>query len=108
MNITFPQPSVLTSLTGISYGWNFTRSEHTPVVYSNGVALTPQSSNQDPTTHRMDPYLSRRRGAYHSIDNFGRVTALILYAIDYTTAPVPMAILPDAPRVLCDSDGHKN
>jgi hypothetical protein len=100
VTIRFPQPSVLTSITALVYVadgefWYF----YAPQCSGDGVALTPESSWQDSSTQAWTLSFATTGPAIQelTIPIAGRV--LLIYAIDYSTPPVPMAILPTAPAL---------
>jgi hypothetical protein len=98
VTIQFPQPSVLTSISALIY---FHDGEFTdlnaPQCSGDGTLLTPQSSSQDPTTQAWTLTFPNNGTAIQQLTIPVAGNVLLLYAIDYTTAPVPMAILPTAP-----------
>ncbi len=98
VTISFTQPSVLTSITALVY---FASGEiqiaETPQILVNGVALTPQSSWQDQSSGAWTLTFPDTGPSIQEFSIPVGGIALILYSIDYSTAPVPMAILPQAP-----------
>jgi hypothetical protein len=100
VTISFPQPVVLTSLTGlIFYNWGEGFDYLTPSVYSGATALTPQSSFQDQTTQAWTLEFPSTGAAVTSISIPVQDNGLMLYNISWSTAPVAAAILPTAPAL---------
>jgi hypothetical protein len=98
--IRFTQPSVLASITALIYygGGEITFVEQ-PQCSGDGVVLTPQSSWQDPNTQAWTLTFPDNGPAIRELTIPIGGTQLLLYSIDYSTAPVPMAILPTAPAL---------
>jgi hypothetical protein len=100
VRIRFPQPSVVTSLTGLVYeiDGEFTFVNQ-PQCFGDGAALTPESASQDTSSQTWTVTFQDNGTPIQelTVPVAGRV--LILYALDYSTAPVPMAILPEAPAL---------
>jgi hypothetical protein len=100
VTIRFPQPSVLSSITALVYQADgefefFNR----PQCSGDGVTLTPQSSWQDTNTQAWTLTFATTAPAIQKLTIPINGNALLLYAIDYSTPPVPMAILPTAPAL---------
>ena len=100
VTIRFPLPSVVNSVTGFVFeidgeffNWN------APECTVNGSLLMPQSSYQDPTTQAWTVIYPTTGPAVDSITIPIAGNLLLLYSIDYATAPVPAAILPTAPAL---------
>jgi hypothetical protein len=95
VTIKFTQPSVLTSITALVYvadgEFEFFNA---PQCSGDGSALTPQSSWQDPTSQAWTLSFSDTGTAIQELTIPITGSALLLYSIDYSTAPVKMAILP--------------
>ena len=98
VTISFPQPSVLTSITALVYVddgelWFV----DAPQCLVNGVALTPQSSSQDPSSQAWTLNFASTGSSIQELTIPVAGNLMVLFSIDYSTAPVPMAILPEAP-----------
>jgi hypothetical protein len=100
VTIRFPQPSVLSSIAALVYvaDGEFTYI-NAPQCSGDGVALTPQSSWQDSSTQAWTLSFATTGAAILELTMPIAGNALIIYAIDYSTPPVPMAILPTAPAL---------
>jgi len=100
VTISFPQASVLSSITALVYSadgeFEFFDA---PQCSGDGVALTPQNSWQDTSTLAWTLSFASTGPAIQTLTIPITGLALLLYAIDYSTPPVPMAILPTAPAL---------
>jgi hypothetical protein len=100
VTIRFPQPSVLNSITAFVFvvdgEFEFFNA---PQCSGDGAPLTPQSSWQDSTTQAWTLAFASTGAAIQELTIPVAGTALLLYSIDYSTAPVPMAILPTGPAL---------
>jgi hypothetical protein len=98
VTIRFPQPSVLTSITGFCYQedgeLNFVSA---PQCSGDGVPLTVQSSYQNSGSNAWTLNFPSTGLAVQEITIPLQGNLMLLYSLDYSTAPVPMAILPKAP-----------
>lgn len=100
VTIRFAQPSILTSITGLIYVRDGEFSSiDAPQCSSDGAALTPVSSSQDKTTQVWTLTYPSNGTAIQQLTIPVAGNVMLLYAIDYSTAPVPMAILPAAPAL---------
>lgn len=100
VSIRFPQPSVLSSISALVYQadgeFEFFNA---PNCSGDGAALTPQSSWQDTNTQAWTLTFATTGPAIQQLTMPINGNSLIVYAIDYSTPPVPMAILPAAPAL---------
>lgn len=98
VTIRFAQPSILTSITALIFvrDGEFD-SFNAPQCSGDGSALTPVSSAQDKTTQIWTLTYAGNGTAIQELTIPVAGNVMLLYAIDYATAPVPMAILPAAP-----------
>jgi hypothetical protein len=100
VTIRFPQPSVLNSISAIVYvsegEFQFLNA---PQCSGDGNALTPLSSSQDPTTQAWTLTFPDNGAAIQALSIPVAGNVMLLYAIDYSTPPVPMAIMPTAPAL---------
>ena len=100
VTITFPQPAVVTQVVAVAYTEDgeidFTSA---PNCIGDGTPLTVQSSSQDPTTQVYTLDFPQDGTPITQLVLPVDGNLLILYALDYTSAPVPMAILPAAPAL---------
>jgi hypothetical protein len=96
VTIKFAQPSVFTSITAFVYvaDGEFQYFD-APQCSGNGVALTPENSWQDPTSQAWTLSFSDTAAAIQELMIPITGVALMFYSIDYSTAPVSMAILPE-------------
>ena len=90
-------------LTGLT-GGVFERDEefqfyNAPACVGDGTTLTPQSSTQDPSTQVYSLSFAPDGTPITQLVLPIQGNCLELYAIDYTSAPIPMAILPGAPAL---------
>jgi hypothetical protein len=100
VTIQFPQPTLLMSITAIMYfGQDEFAQFYAPDCFGDGVAMTPASSTQDKTTQAWTLTFSPTGAAIQRLTIPVTGTQFLLYAIDYGSAPVPMAILPDSPAL---------
>jgi|GEM_PF-1435252 len=100
VTIRFPQASVLNSVIGISFeGGGEIIGAYAPACSAGGSALTPQSSSQDSQTSAWTETFIENAPAIQEFTIGVNNLPLILYGIGYSTAPVPMAILPEAPAL---------
>jgi hypothetical protein len=100
VTITFPQPVVLTGLTGgIFENDGEFQLYNAPECVGDGTTLTPQSSSQDPATQVYTLSFPQDGTPITQLMLPIDGNCLALYAIDYTSAPIPMAILPTAPAL---------
>ena len=100
VTIRFPQPSVLSSVTALVYVADGEFEYfNAPQCTGDGAALTPQSSWQDSNTQAWTLTFATTGPAIQELTLPIAGNALLLYAIDYSTPPVPMAILPTAPAL---------
>ena len=98
VTIRFPQPSVLTSITGFVYveegEFDFANA---PVCSGDGQPLTVENSWQNSGSNAWTLNFPSTGAAVQEITIPVSGNLMLLYSLDYTAAPVPMAILPDAP-----------
>lgn len=98
VTIRFPQPSVVTSITGFVYveegEFDFSNP---PACSGDGVPLTVESSYQNSGSNAWTLNFPSTGAAVQEITIPVSGNLMLLYSLDYTAAPVPMAILPDAP-----------
>ena len=97
VTIHFTQPSVLSSITALVYVAD--GEFNAPQCSGDGVALTPQSSWQDSNSQAWTLTFATAGPAIQELTIPINGNTLLLYAIDYSTPPVPMAILPTAPAL---------
>ena len=95
VTITFPQAMVVTSIVALTY----TRDGEFTDIFSpnctgDGAVLTPLSSSQDATTQAFTLNFDSGGKPIREL-TLSSGSFLLLYSIQYTSAPVPMAILPD-------------
>jgi hypothetical protein len=114
VTIRFLQPSILVSITALVYAGDADAKsadtkEATPAVsapyvpafnppqcFGDGSLLTPQSSSQDASAKFWTLTFENNPAVQELTIPIAGI-AMILYAIDYSGAPIPMAILPGAP-----------
>lgn len=98
VTIRFAQKSVVNSITALIFvhdgEFNFVNA---PACTGDGSPLTPTSSSQDATTLAWTLNFSDTGPAIQALTIPISGNDLILYTIEYSTPPVPMAILPEAP-----------
>jgi hypothetical protein len=100
VTITFPEPVVLTGITGGIWEDDGELQYYTaPVCIGDGTTLTAQSGSQDPTTQVYTQTFAQDGTPITQLVLPIDGNVMELYAIDYTSAPVPMAILPTAPAL---------
>lgn len=100
VTISFPQPVLLTSLTGfIFYNWGEGFDYDAPSVYSGSTLLNPESSSQDSASSAWTLNFPSTGQAVQSVSIPIQYNALMLYGITWSTAPVAAAILPTAPAL---------
>jgi hypothetical protein len=100
VTITFPEPVVLTGITGgIFENDGELQFYNAPECICDGTTLTPQSSSQDLTTQVYTLSFPQDGTPITQLVLPIGGNCLALYAIDYTSAPIPMAILPTAPAL---------
>ena len=98
VTIRFAEPSVLTSITALIYVRDGEFSSiNAPQCSGDGSALTPISSSQDNATQVWTLTYPGNGKTIQELTIPVAGSVMLLYAIDYSTAPVPMAILPTAP-----------
>jgi len=98
VTIAFGQAVILTSLVGmVDAGSGEIEVLRAPQCVAGGVVLTPQSSTQDPNSGAWMLMFAADGPAITEFSIAVAGSALILYSIDWVTAAVPMAILPQAP-----------
>ncbi len=98
VTIRFPQPSVLNSVSAVVYvsDGEF-QYFNAPQCSGDGTALTPQSSSQDATTQAWTLTFPDNGPAIQALSIPVAGNVMLIYAIDYSTPPIPMAIVPTAP-----------
>lgn len=97
VKITFPQRVVINAVTGLIYVRDGEFSNlYAPVCSGDGNVLSPTSTGQDPASQAYSLYYSDTGPAITELTIPVAGDILLLYEIDYSTAPVPMAILPQA------------
>ena len=100
VTIAFPEPVVLTGITGGVFENDGELQYYTaPLCIGDGTTLTAQSSSQDPTTQVFTLAFDQDGAPITQLVLPIDGNVLELYAIDYTSAPIPMAILPEAPAL---------
>jgi hypothetical protein len=98
VTIRFAQPCVLTSITALIYVRDGEFSSiNAPQCSGDGSALTPISSSQNNATQVWTLTYPGNGKTIQELTIPVAGNVMLLYAIDYSTAPVPMAILPAAP-----------
>jgi hypothetical protein len=98
VTIRFAQPCVLTSITALIFARDGEfSSNNAPQCSGDGSALTPISSSQDNATQVWTLTYPGNGKTIQELTIPVAGNVMLLYAIDYSTAPVPMAILPAAP-----------
>jgi hypothetical protein len=98
VTIRFAQPCVLTSITALIYVRDGEFSSiNAPRCSGDGSALTPISSSQNNATQVWTLTYPGNGKTIQELTIPVAGNVMLLYAIDYSTAPVPMAILPAAP-----------
>lgn len=95
VTITFPQKMVVTSIVALTYmrDGEFTNI-FAPDCNGDGSALTPLFTSQNPTTLAFTLTFDSGGKPIKDLTLFSG-SFLLIYSIHYTSAPVPMAILPD-------------